>query len=357
MQPQDKAVRVINHRIMRQIIGAIAFGMPWAVWLLAEEPGQLSSISASYWTDSRDIFVGCLFAVGFFLAAYNGTGKCGILEKSISRFACGFAICIALFPNRIDGAPSWIQSISFDNPHIVHNAAAGLLFVCLFLMLLIFSFRASRKGKARRSITYLVLSLGMLLGLPILAFILNKDGWDDTLFYVEFAGLLLFGSGWVIAGRYKEEVMKVPDGAHAFDPIEVDPSNPNVRTGIYVDVDKEYYFLAEGCWKDLIFRCGPSGWGPKWGYFTRKNRIKGEPVFMLCGSVGQSKDKEINFCISDGNKWSVPDDLKERVTGWEKKDRELILFANDWPDKYENNEKLESEQGGPIKVTIYELKK
>lgn len=359
MRTHEKPMRVINHKTMRMIIGLIAFLLPpVAVWLSGRE--ELSSISISYWTDSQDIFVGSLFAVGFFLAAYNGPGRCGRLEKSLSRAACLFAICIALFPTigfdqLTDRPPSWILAISDLiglKSHVIHNAAAFSLFTCLFLMLLIFSSRASRKGKPGRSMTYLGFSLGMLIGLPILYLILEKVfGRFDTIFFVEWVGLWLFAFGWLLAGAYITEYQDVPEGAKELTPIPivVDPSDPYIATGIEVKEGAQYFFLAKGCWQDWIFRCGPDGWGPKWNPLARKNRIKWQPFFMLCGNVGKSKDEKLNFCIGGRNMWSAPDKVKEL------EDRELYLFANDWPTAYENNKGLGPHGGGPLKVIIYGL--
>jgi len=358
MQTQEISMRVINYKRMRKVIGLIVFLMPIAVWLLSGHPG-LSSISISYWTHSQDIFVGSLFAVGFFLMAYNGADRCERLEKWLSRAACVFAIFTALFPTRdfndqIDDAPTWILYISYNKPYIIHYTAAISLFICLFLMLLFFSFRASRKGKTGRSMTYLGFSLGMIIGMPVLYYILDKRlGWYDSLFYVEWLGLGLFGAGWFIAGAYKTEDQRVPAGATKLKTIpNVNPSKRDFSTGIEVELDVEYFFLAEGCWKDWYIRCGANGWGPKWKAFTCKNRIKGQPFFMLCGNVGKSNDEDLMFCIGDKNRWSIPEKFKQL------EDRELYLFANDWPtdSAYENNKELEPYQGGPLKVTIYQLK-
>jgi hypothetical protein len=359
MQATHEPMRVINHKRMRRIVGYTALLLPpVVVWLSGRE--GLSSISISYWTDSQDIFVGSLFAVGFFLAAYNGTGTCGRLEKSLSRLACAFAILVALFPTigfdqQTDFPPSWVLVVSNLvglKSQLVHGIAALLLFVCLFFMLLVFSFRASRKGKAHRSMAYLAFSLGMLIGLPVLYLILEYViERSDTIFFVEWVGLWLFGFGWFLAGAYRRENKDVPEGAKKLtpNPIAVDPRDPNVPTRIQIKDGAQYFFLAEGCWKDWLFHCGPDGWGPKWNPLARKNRIKGQPFFALCGNVGKSKDETFNFCIGGMNSWSVPNDIEDV------EDRELYLFANDWPDAYENNKKLEPDQGGPLTVTIYEL--
>jgi len=357
MKTQELSMRVINYKRMRLVIGLIAFLMPIAVWLLSGYPG-LSSISISYWTNSQDIFVGSLFAVGFFMMAYNGSGRCERLEKWLSRAACLFAIGIALFPTRdfnhqIACAPKWILYISHNKPHVIHYTAAISLFICLFLMLIFFSFRASRKGKNGRSMTYLGFSLGMAIGMPALYYILDKclDRYD-ALFYVEWLGLGLFGAGWFIAGAYKTVDYYVPDGMTKLKTIpNVDPSERNFSTGIEVEVDAEYFFLAEGCWKDWIIRCGPNGWGPKWKAFTYWNRFKGQQFFKLCGKVGKSDDEDLMFCIGDKRRWPVHEKVKQL------EDRELYLFANDWESKYGNNKELGEKEGGPLKVTIYRVQK
>ena len=358
MQTQQTAMRVINYKRMRLVIGLIAFLMPITVWLLSGHPG-LSSISIAYWSHSQDIFVGSLFAVGFFMMAYNGAGRCEKLEKWLSRAACIFAICIALFPtldfnDQIDDAPAWILYISNNKPHIIHYTAAISLFICLFLMLLFFSFRASRKDKTGRSMTYLGFSIGMIIGMPVLYYILDKLlGWYDSIFYVEWLGLGLFGAGWFVAGAYKTEDQGVPDTATKLKTIpNVNPGKRDFSTGIEVEVGAEYFFLAEGCWKDWFIRCGPDGWGPKWNAFTYKNRIKGQPFFRLCGNVGKSNDEDLMFSIGDKNRWSVPEKVQQL------EDRELYLFANDRPTDfaYKNNKAIEADHGGPLRVTIYRLK-
>jgi hypothetical protein len=64
---------VFDYRALRLIMGLIAFSLPIVVTVLAT--GPLSSISAPYYTDGRDAFVGMLFIVGALLWAY--TPSCG----------------------------------------------------------------------------------------------------------------------------------------------------------------------------------------------------------------------------------------------------------------------------------------
>lgn len=361
MQAEEKTMRVINHKTMRKSIGVIAILMPIVVVLLSGCPEpELSSISISYWSDSHDIFVGSLIAVAFFLFAYNGTGDCiKDIEFWLSKAAFIFAILVALFPTtgfneHGNRAPDWIMYISdhiiFLEPHEIHNTAAILLFICLILLISFFSLRAKYKDELSRSRVYSGISLGMLFGMPSVYFIGKLTGWYAPVFWVELVGLWLFGFGWFIAGTYPEKPDKgAPEGATPLDVIEVDPRNFNQQTDIVIEAGAQYFFQAEGCWKDWLLECGPNGWGPDWNPLAYRNRIKWKPFFLLCGNVG--KRKELEFCIGDRCTWQAPSE----VNNLDPKDRKLYLFANDWERKYGNNKALKPEEGNPLKVCIYRL--
>jgi len=363
-ESKEESIRVINHKRMRQYTGGIALLMPWVVVFLSGRPwADMSSISISYWTDSRDIFVGCLIAVAFFLAAYNGTGACKKdTEFWLSKVAGFSALLVALFPTTctfqkecID-APNWIMDISFNHPQYVHYTFAILLFFCLIVLISFFSLRAKYKRMLFRSRVYLVFSLLMLFGMP-LVFVIGKliEDWYEPIFVVEAFGLTLFGLGWLIAGSYKRKPEEpVPKGVERLDTVEVDPKQKYYPTEVVVESGVQYFFKAEGCWKDWFLECGPNGWGPDWNPLARWNRIKWKPLFMLCGNVGKSEDEDLNFCVGDKNTWSVPVEVKEKFK--ELEDHELYLFANDWETRYGNNEELGAKEGGPLKVTIYRLK-
>jgi len=195
---------------MPVIVGIIAVALGPVVWFLAEE--SLSSISIAYWTDARDVFVGSLIAVGFFLAAYNGSGESRDLEFFLSKFSCVLAICVALFPtdgfNNHNSPPVWTASLTGGvglRPLHVHIGSAVSLFICLFVMMWFFSLRAMEKGKQGRSIIYRVIAVLMLGGMAVIGAIGYAIAWANAVFYVEWWGLSLFGIGWFIAGCYKTE--------------------------------------------------------------------------------------------------------------------------------------------------------
>lgn len=122
----------------------------------------------------------------------------------------------------------------------------------------------------------------------------------------------------------------------------VDPSERNFRTGIIVTAGERYAFHAEGEWIDWFKKCGPDGWGC--GYpLVVLNRVRSKPFFLLCGNVG--KDDRFTFVIGKCAEWTVPPDVNSLP------DRQLYLFANDWPWMYWNN-KMHPDEDKRLKVTI-----
>src|SRR5215211_6484337 len=67
---ESKGNLVFDHRTLRLIVGGIAFSFSFVVLLLATT--ITSSISSSYHTNARDVFVGFLFVIGVLLIAYKG---------------------------------------------------------------------------------------------------------------------------------------------------------------------------------------------------------------------------------------------------------------------------------------------
>lgn len=178
----DSEGRQINHKVMRVIVGVIALSLSPVVYVLSGSVGELSSISSSYWTDARDVFVGALIAVGFFLAGYNGSGNGRDWEYFLSKAACLFAICIALFPTKSssgdDVVAGWVASISgyFGlTSGQIHYAAAVSLFACLVALMWFFSEHAREKGKSGRSGFYRAISI--LMGVGYLVFIWSGVCW------------------------------------------------------------------------------------------------------------------------------------------------------------------------------------
>jgi hypothetical protein len=89
--------KVFDYRALRLIMGIIAFALPFTVSIVSSS--TLSLISASCYTEARDIFVGMPFIVSAFLWAYNGHTK---FQARASKAASISAIFVALFPTACD---------------------------------------------------------------------------------------------------------------------------------------------------------------------------------------------------------------------------------------------------------------
>lgn len=212
-QLRNQSKRQIDYRAMRMIIGAIAFSLPFLVYLLSGDMAKIDSISASYWTDARDVFVGSLMVVAFFLSAYKGSGEGGFnWEYLLSKAACVFAVIVALFPTECTGCSEqpavWISTISSllnTEPVFIHRSAAAALFACLVAMIWFFSIRAKRYGKTFRAYGYKVIAIAMVGGFAIM-FIFGAMGiLKKHILIIETWGLVLWGIGWFWAGNYKPD--------------------------------------------------------------------------------------------------------------------------------------------------------
>ena len=344
--------RIVNHKSLRVMTGVIAILMPFVVQLLSGYKWELSSISVSYWTHAGDIFVGSIVAIAFFLAAYNGTGDCQKdTEYWISKLAGLLALMVALIPTdctiycKNGEVPFWVNNLTFGHHGLVHNIVAVLFFICLFILINFFARTAKYKEKIGRSRFYTIISLCMLFGMP-LTYLLALGFGFEPIYWVEVVGLILFGIAWFVAGTYKTDERKEPSSsAQHLGDYKVNASIPNYPTKIIVEPGKRYLFKAHGCWKDAFLACGPTGWGPSWNWWTRKNRLKGSPIFMLCGNIGRNTVlDDIAFEIGYDKVWTAPKNLEVLSPD----NQELYLFANDWNNKYQNN-------SGSVNVSIYKL--
>ncbi len=210
MPTKPSSKRQINYKVMRVIIGVIAILLAPVVWFLSGVGDELTSVSISYWTDSHDVFVGSLVVVGFFLSAYNGGGDGRDTEYYISKAACVFAICVAVFPTKgfsdIDIPVSWVRAIAeFIGlaSNSIHHTTAILLFACLMVLMWFFSKHAMDKGESVRAGIYRGVVVLMVVGAVVLFWIGKEYEWSDTIFWIELWELTLFGFGWLVAGTYE----------------------------------------------------------------------------------------------------------------------------------------------------------
>lgn len=199
-----------SYTTLRIGMAALAIALPFLLWIvghiLADLPLQ-GSMSAYYHAGGgavRDVFVGILFAIGFFLMLYKGFT---IFENWALNLAGFFLLIVAAVPMAWgcgDACPkfSW------------HGTAAVLFFlsiayVCIFrskdtLGLISDPARARLYEKA-----YKILG-GLMIASPAIAFILKFVLQPDprkgsVIFFIEATGVIIFGSYWLLKSKEIKE--------------------------------------------------------------------------------------------------------------------------------------------------------
>lgn len=196
-QPPPKREE-ISHQTIKLIVGAIAILLPILTSAFSKE--QQASISDYYHVGgtSGSIFIGFLFAIAAFLAAYNGLLH---REMVLAKVAAVAALGVALFPSNFDGKPA-------DVPY-VHYICAAVMFTILIIFCYEFRKRARAKGYPEaelRGSIYLVCGIAIvvamfLMGLTSVLGDTIKKPFPRIIFYSEALGLLAFGISWLTASR------------------------------------------------------------------------------------------------------------------------------------------------------------
>lgn len=199
---------LFDYRALRLLVGVIALTLPMIVSLLADGP-SLGSISGSYYTDARDVFVGLLFVVGAFLWAYKGHTP---LQDNLSTVAAIAAFGVALFPTAciVDPSSSIYFECASELSSKLHYGSAAVLFVILAIFCFVF-FRIDTQNKTvkeqRRSKIYLycgwsmVISMLTIIAAKIPSFAGVFSGFA-VVYWAETAALSAFGIAWIVAGKY-----------------------------------------------------------------------------------------------------------------------------------------------------------
>ena len=119
---------VFSYLVHRETIGLLGMALPFALYFGASwffDSALQDSLSAYYHTGMRDVFVGILFAIGFFLLSYHGYDAC---DRWLGNLACLFAVGVALFPTAPADPTPREQSIG-----VVHHISALMFFVALIV--------------------------------------------------------------------------------------------------------------------------------------------------------------------------------------------------------------------------------
>lgn len=204
--------KVFDYRLLRLIMGLIALCLPLVVDMLSSS--ELASISASYFTEARDVFVGLLFVVGAMLLAYRGHNPA---EAWGSNLAAVAAIGVALFPTaEFPGQGSWISTVHYVSAILLFSILAWFCFG---------PFRVRTKGRdgkrGRRARVYFMCGctiVGAMVGLLVAKLTLASDvviRYEMT-YWAEFLALWAFGIAWITAGKVLPFLVSTDEALHVF---------------------------------------------------------------------------------------------------------------------------------------------
>jgi uncharacterized membrane protein YiaA len=197
-----KKQQIISYLTLRTLIGFIGITLPIllvvACCIYGGCIGIQDSISSYYHTGVRDLFVGVLFVLGFFLLSYKGYEA---LDNIVASFGSVFALGVALFPSH---NPSPVI-------RTLHFVSAGLLFaVFIYFSLCLFTKGAKKndrtKRKNQRNTVYIV--CGVLMTVFIICIALSMIFLTDAqlssynpVFWFETLALWAFGVSWLTKGQ------------------------------------------------------------------------------------------------------------------------------------------------------------
>jgi hypothetical protein len=208
-EPEFGKTLVFSYLALRKVIGLLGVALPFTLIigaLIFFKTGIQGSISSYYYTGMRDIFVGTLWAIGFFLLSYQGYGR---IDNIFGNFACVFAVGVALFPTAPDIDPSitatWIGRI-----HLIFAASFFFTLMCfsLFLFTKTNPTQQPTPEKLQRNRVYKACGYTLAVCIVLIAmyaFLPNKELSPLTayhpVFWLETIAILAFGVSWLTKGE------------------------------------------------------------------------------------------------------------------------------------------------------------
>jgi hypothetical protein len=206
--PQDSLV--ISYLYLRKVVGILGLTFPIVVPVgaaIVTHASLRSSLSAYYYTNMGDVFVGTLCAIGIFLFAYCGYEK---QDAIAGKFACFFAVGVALFPTTPEG---WQPTHMEDLIGSAHFIFAGLLFSTLvyfsgFLFRKTDPTKPPTPKKLQRNRVYLTCAYIMAACIVLIAawklWLINVVPGlapAEPVFWLESIAIFTFGVSWLVKGE------------------------------------------------------------------------------------------------------------------------------------------------------------
>lgn len=200
---------VFSYLELRKAVGVLAIALPIVLTLgalLLFKTGIQSSISGYYYTGMRDVFVGILCAIGFFMLSYKGYE---LADKIAGNIGCVLAVGVALLPMTPDGPASKIERI-VGTTHLI---LAALFFVTLiYFSLCLFTKTNPKKTPTRKKLqrNKVYRACGYIMGICIVLIavylLLPKELVSflekyKPIYLLETIAVLTFGVSWLTKGE------------------------------------------------------------------------------------------------------------------------------------------------------------
>lgn len=191
---------IVSYLTLRRLVGMIGVLLPIVLalgcWVLCDEPGLKRSISAYYGTEMRDVFVGGLFAVGFFMLTYRGYEPQDDRAGDLA-FVCALGTALL---------PTTSESSLVSGLHLFFAAVLLLTFAYYSLFLFTKGKRPFTEQKETRNKAYI--GSGIVILASLLAILIYKLFLEDSalaglqpVFWLEALALWAFGFSWFVKGK------------------------------------------------------------------------------------------------------------------------------------------------------------
>lgn len=190
------------YRTLRRVVGIVGVALPVVLAvgsLILDSPPRLQdSISAYYGTTMRNVLVGALFTVGWFLFSYHGYDR---RDDAAGYLACTFALGVALFPTT--SSLEWVRVV-----HIL--SALSLFLVLAFFSAILFTKtqpgKIPHRRKLQRNLVYLICGwfmVGCIVLIAVYKVLLTGTAVAaiKPVFWLETLALWAFGVSWFVKGE------------------------------------------------------------------------------------------------------------------------------------------------------------